>query len=106
MSPADLRLLRPVSMVLKLIVSVHGPGTALAQENWERFLPKFKKKNVQRKKPKEIKPKKAYTPFPPAQQPSKVRRPTSMCLRGGRLLGADLFGCVCRAPGRPATGER
>ncbi|EFJ19330.1 hypothetical protein SELMODRAFT_268270 [Selaginella moellendorffii] len=43
---------------------------ALANENWERFLPKFKKKNVQRKKSK--KEKKPYTPFPPPQQPSKI----------------------------------
>lgn len=45
---------------------------ALAEENWERFLPKFKKKNVQRKKPKKVREDKAYTPFPPPQQPSKV----------------------------------
>ncbi|XP_042413776.1 KRR1 small subunit processome component homolog [Zingiber officinale] len=43
---------------------------ALANENWDRFLPKFKKKNVQRKvKAKEKKP---YTPFPPPQPPSKL----------------------------------
>ncbi|XP_076927832.1 KRR1 small subunit processome component-like [Bidens hawaiensis] len=43
----------------------------LANENWDRFLPKFKKKNVKQKKvtPKE---KKEYTPFPPPQPPSKV----------------------------------
>ncbi|KAG2452478.1 hypothetical protein HYH02_002717 [Chlamydomonas schloesseri] len=51
---------------------------ALAEENWDRFLPKFKKKNVKRKKP-EAKPageeaaaKKVYTPFPPPMPPSKM----------------------------------
>lgn len=44
---------------------------ALAEENWDRFLPKFKKKNVQQKKVK-AKEKKPYTPFPPPQQPSKI----------------------------------
>lgn len=44
---------------------------ALKDENWERFLPKFKSKNVQRKKIK-IKEKKPYTPFPPQQSESKV----------------------------------
>jgi len=43
----------------------------LAGESWDRFLPKFKSKNVQRKKAK-IKEKKAYTPFPPAQTESKI----------------------------------
>mmetsp|Transcript_38872 Transcript_38872/g.62289 ORF Transcript_38872/g.62289 Transcript_38872/m.62289 type:complete len:389 (+) Transcript_38872:111-1277(+) len=43
----------------------------MKSENWDRFLPKFKKKNVKRKK-KKIKEKKAYTPFPPAQLPRKV----------------------------------
>jgi len=42
------------------------------QENWDRFLPQFKKKNVQRRKPHVVKDKRVYTPFPPAQQPSKV----------------------------------
>eukprot|EP00953_Heterococcus_sp_UTEX-ZZ885_P028399 15153-Heterococcus_DN1.PRE.2 len=45
---------------------------ALAGEDWTRFLPTFKSKNVKRKKPKIIREKKAYTPFPPAQTPSKV----------------------------------
>mmetsp|Transcript_14053 Transcript_14053/g.28671 ORF Transcript_14053/g.28671 Transcript_14053/m.28671 type:complete len:417 (-) Transcript_14053:123-1373(-) len=64
----------------------------LQNESWERFLPTFKKKNVQRRKPHQlveeskkasesaaaaggkaaVKKKKSYTPFPPAQQPSKI----------------------------------
>ncbi|KAA8537238.1 hypothetical protein F0562_029706 [Nyssa sinensis] len=44
---------------------------ALANENWDRFLPKFRKKNVKQKKVKS-KEKKPYTPFPPPQQPSKI----------------------------------
>lgn len=44
---------------------------ALENENWDRFLPKFKKKNVKQKKVKS-KEKKPYTPFPPPQPPSKV----------------------------------
>ncbi|KAI3805245.1 hypothetical protein L1987_27447 [Smallanthus sonchifolius] len=43
----------------------------LANENWDRFLPKFKKKNVKQKKVK-TKEKKEYTPFPPPQPPSKI----------------------------------
>lgn len=46
---------------------------ALATEDWSRFLPKFEKKNVQRRKPHKInKNKGPYTPFPPPQQPSKI----------------------------------
>lgn len=45
----------------------------LANEDWSRFLPMFKKRNVARKKPKKIKTEKnVYTPFPPAQLPRKV----------------------------------
>ncbi|KAG7012057.1 mis3 [Cucurbita argyrosperma subsp. argyrosperma] len=44
---------------------------ALANENWDRFLPKFKKKIVKQKKVKS-KQKKPYTPFPPPQPPSQI----------------------------------
>jgi ribosomal RNA assembly protein len=49
----------------------------LKNENWDRFLPKFKKKNIKRKAPKEDKPEKKKkekekSPFPPAQTPSKI----------------------------------
>ena len=40
----------------------------LSSEDWTRFLPKFKKQNVQRKKPKNVTVKKEYTPFPPEQK--------------------------------------
>ncbi|XP_031489048.1 KRR1 small subunit processome component homolog [Nymphaea colorata] len=43
----------------------------LADENWDKYLPKFKKKNVKRPKVK-AKEKKPYTPFPPPPQPSKI----------------------------------
>ncbi|KAK9459375.1 uncharacterized protein V1516DRAFT_654915 [Lipomyces oligophaga] len=46
----------------------------LVGESWDRFLPQFKKRNVQRRKPKKITEKKAYTPFPPAQQPREIDR--------------------------------
>ena len=45
---------------------------SLKEENWDRFLPKFKKKNPPKKKKKSKSEKKDYTPFPPAQQPSKI----------------------------------
>ena len=50
---------------------------ALANESWERFLPTFRKRNVKRKVDREALAaskarSKAYTPFPPPQQPSKV----------------------------------
>ncbi len=47
----------------------------LKNENWERFLPHFKKRTLsKRKKPLKItdKSKKSYTPFPPPQEKSKV----------------------------------
>ncbi|KAI1304274.1 Ribosomal RNA assembly protein mis3 [Mortierella claussenii] len=46
----------------------------LAEESWDRFLPHFKKKNVKPNKQKKVskKDKKDYTPFPPAQTPSKI----------------------------------
>ncbi|MCJ1364831.1 ribosomal RNA assembly protein krr1 [Acarospora aff. strigata] len=47
----------------------------LATENWERFLPHFKKRNLsKRRKPLKVtdKSKKVYTPFPPPREKSKV----------------------------------
>jgi len=46
----------------------------LKNESWDRFLPKFKKRNIKTKAPqkKSKKDKKAKTLFPPAQQPSKI----------------------------------
>ena len=48
---------------------------ALVNENWDRFLPQFKKRTMsKRRKPFRVtdKTKKAYTPFPPPQEKSKV----------------------------------
>ncbi|KAI7151237.1 KRR1 small subunit processome, partial [Hortaea werneckii] len=46
----------------------------LKHENWDRFLPHFKKRNLSKRyKPRNVtdKSKKTYTPFPPAQEKSK-----------------------------------
>ncbi|XP_030304921.1 KRR1 small subunit processome component homolog isoform X2 [Calypte anna] len=45
----------------------------LRMQSWERFLPKFKRKNLnKRKEPKKKNTKKEYTPFPPAQPESQI----------------------------------
>uniref|UniRef100_A0A6I8N6C6 KRR1 small subunit processome component n=1 Tax=Ornithorhynchus anatinus TaxID=9258 RepID=A0A6I8N6C6_ORNAN len=45
----------------------------LRTQNWERFLPKFKHKNLnKRKEPNKKKVKKEYTPFPPPQPESQI----------------------------------
>lgn len=45
----------------------------LRDEDWSRFLPKFKNKNIsKRKQPKIKKAKKEYTPFPPPMPLSKI----------------------------------
>lgn len=62
----------PVYHIKELLIKRElAKNPALANESWDRFLPKFKKKNVKQKKPK-TKEKKPYTPFPPPQQPSKI----------------------------------
>ena len=47
----------------------------LANENWERFLPHFKRRSLnKRRKPAVVtdKSKRVYTPFPPAREKSKI----------------------------------
>jgi len=65
--------IHPIYHIKELMIKRElAQNPELAEESWDRFLPKFKKKNVKRSKPaKEVK-KKTYTPFPPPQQPSKV----------------------------------
>ncbi|XP_013606878.1 PREDICTED: KRR1 small subunit processome component homolog [Brassica oleracea var. oleracea] len=64
--------LHPVYQIKDLMMRRElAKDPALATESWDRFLPKFRKSNVQQKKPKS-KEKKEYTPFPPPQPPSKV----------------------------------
>eukprot|EP00566_Odontella_aurita_P015201 CAMPEP_0113580914 /NCGR_PEP_ID=MMETSP0015_2-20120614/30962_1 /TAXON_ID=2838 /ORGANISM="Odontella" /LENGTH=348 /DNA_ID=CAMNT_0000485205 /DNA_START=233 /DNA_END=1275 /DNA_ORIENTATION=- /assembly_acc=CAM_ASM_000160 len=86
----------PVYNIKRLMIQRElAKDPKLANEDWSRFLPQFKKKNVKRRKPHQTvreqskpaapsgdgagagggqgkKKKKSYTPFPPAQAPSKV----------------------------------
>ncbi|GKY98800.1 ribosomal RNA assembly protein mis3 [Mayamaea pseudoterrestris] len=55
-----------------MIVRELAKDEALKNEDWSRFLPQFTKRNVQRKKPLKVRPKKQYTPFPEPQTPSKI----------------------------------
>ncbi|EPZ35062.1 KRR1 small subunit processome component-like protein [Rozella allomycis CSF55] len=65
--------IHPVYHIKELMIKKElSKDEKLKHENWDRFLPQFKKRNVQRKAPKVVKEKKEYTPFPPPQQPRKV----------------------------------
>jgi ribosomal RNA assembly protein len=86
--------IHPVYNIKRLMIMRElAKDPKLATEDWSRFLPTFKKKNVQRKKPRQtileakkaaatendgsanansVEKKKSYTPFPPAQTPSKI----------------------------------
>jgi ribosomal RNA assembly protein len=53
----------------------------LKNESWDRFLPKFKSKNLSKRyKPHKVRVTKPYTPFPPAQPLSKVNSSSSSFL--------------------------
>lgn len=68
-----MRNIHPIYHIKELMIKRElAKKPELAEEDWSRFLPMFKKRNVARKKPKKIKEKKVYTPFPPAQLPRKV----------------------------------
>lgn len=44
----------------------------MKNESWDRFLPKFRKKLINKKQKPKKKTKKEYTPFPPPPVESKV----------------------------------
>ncbi|KAL9181840.1 hypothetical protein ACHAXT_012183 [Thalassiosira profunda] len=92
-----MRNIHPVYNIKRLMIMRElEKDPKLKDESWERFLPTFKKKNVKRRKPRQLveeqqkavaavggeegagaskagkKKKKSYTPFPPAQLPSKI----------------------------------
>ena len=68
--------IHPIYHVKELMIKRElAKDPELANENWERFLPHFKKRNLsKRRKPLKVtdKRKKVYTPFPPPQEKSKV----------------------------------
>lgn len=68
--------IHPIYHVKELMIKRElAKDPELANENWDRFLPHFKKRNLsKRRKPHKVndKSKKVYTPFPPPQEKSKV----------------------------------
>ncbi|GME94445.1 unnamed protein product [[Candida] boidinii] len=72
--------IHPIYYIKELMVKKElAKRPELAEEDWSRFLPNFKKKNVARKLPKQVKDdrakgkeKKVYTPFPSQQTPRKI----------------------------------
>ena len=66
--------IHPVYHVKELMIKKElEKDPAMKNENWDKYLPKYKKKNVQTKKPKASKvvKKKTKTLFPPQPQPRK-----------------------------------
>jgi ribosomal RNA assembly protein len=68
-----MRNMHPIYHIKELMIKRElAKDPALANQSWDRFLPKFKKKNVKRKKPSKVGKGKKDTVFPPAPVPSKV----------------------------------
>ncbi|XP_076069911.1 KRR1 small subunit processome component homolog dbe isoform X2 [Oratosquilla oratoria] len=65
--------IHPVYLLKTLMIKKQlSQDPKMKNEDWSRFIPNFKSKNVQRKQPKKKKEKKPYTPFPPPQLERKV----------------------------------
>lgn len=65
--------MHPIYHIKELMIKRElAKDPALANQSWDRFLPKFKKKNVKRKKPTKIGKGKKDTVFPPAPVESKI----------------------------------
>ena len=65
--------MHPIYHIKELMIKRElAKDPALASQSWDRFLPKFKKKNVKRKKPSKIGKGKKDQVFPPAPVPSKL----------------------------------
>ncbi|KAF2018543.1 eukaryotic type KH-domain (KH-domain type I) [Aaosphaeria arxii CBS 175.79] len=68
--------IHPIYAIKELMIRKElAKDPELANENWERFLPNFKKRTLSKRRvPHKVtdKSKKTYTPFPPAQEKSKV----------------------------------
>ncbi len=63
-----MRNIHPVYNIKELMIKRElAKNPELANENWDRFLPHFKKQNVKRKTQKGQRKAKKYSPFPPEQ---------------------------------------
>jgi ribosomal RNA assembly protein len=68
-----MRNVHPVYNIKSLMIKRElAKDAKLKTESWDRFLPKFKSNNQQKRKPTKIRVKKAYTPFPNPPQESKL----------------------------------
>ncbi|KAF1983328.1 hypothetical protein K402DRAFT_466133 [Aulographum hederae CBS 113979] len=69
-----MRNIHPIYHIKTLMIRRElAADPALANEDWSRFLPQYAKRNQShRHKPKKIREKGPYTPFPPQQEKSKI----------------------------------
>lgn len=68
-----LKNVHPVYNIKALMIKRElAKDPVLKDENWDRFLPKFKKKNPKKSKKAARKEPKPYTPFPPLPTPSRI----------------------------------